>query len=213
MPRLEAARSAFEARLLAAEEFVNRSAAARHPHANRPALRSAHIEWANEAALLKVIVASEQFLETTLGLYAIGERAASGYRPRVKRRVVLSLPAMLHVFRGDQDFVGWNDPAAVIRRAEAWLRNGEPFQTSLSASSQLLSYLRQMRNVIAHESNSANEKYERATRRLYGALPRRSSPGLRLMDLPPASIPYLTGSSLFQASIGTYRLLAAGIVP
>lgn len=213
MSRLDNARAAFEARLLAAEQFVLRSVSARHPQANRPALLTAHVEWAHEAALLKVVVASERFLETALGLYAIGERTRSGYRPRVRRRVDLSLPAMLYVFRGDQDFVGWNDPAAVIRRAEAWLRNGDPFQTPLAAASQLLTYLRQMRNAIAHESDSATEKYERATRRLYGALPRRTAPGAQLTRPPPASIPYLAGASLFEASIATYRLLAKGIVP
>jgi hypothetical protein len=120
---------------------------------------------------------------------------------------------MLNVFRGDQNFVGWNDPAIIITRAEQWLRRGEPFQTTLAAGSQLLSYLRTMRNAIAHSSDSAIEKYEKATRRLYGAVPGRLCPGTQLTEAPPAAIPGLVGATLFDAAVAVYRLIALRIVP
>jgi hypothetical protein len=170
------------------------------------------MEWAHEAALLKLVVASEQFFEVTLGLYALGERTRSGYRPRRRRHIQSSLPSILEVFRGDQEFVGWNEPAVIIRRAERWLRQGEPYQTTLAAGSQLLTYLKIMRNAIAHASDNALEKYENATRRLYGALPRRVTPGAQLLQAPPAAIPYLAGATLFDASVSVYRLVALGIV-
>jgi hypothetical protein len=163
--------------------------------------------------LLKLVVASEQFFEVTLGLYAIGERTATGYRPRRRRRVESSLPSILELFRGDQDFLGWNEPSVIIRRAERWLQNGEPYQTTLASASQLLAYLRIMRNAIAHASDNAAEKYENATRRLYGALPKRTTPGAQLVGPPPAGIPYLAGGNLFSASVSAYRLIATSIVP
>lgn len=170
------------------------------------------VEWAYEAATIKLIVAAEQFLESTLGLYALGYRTESGYRPGRIRNVKWPLRFMLEVFRGDQPFIGWNDPSAVIDRSAKWLKGGEPYSTTLSSSSQLLSYLRRMRNVIVHESDDAIEKYKNATRLLYGALAGRLSPGAQLVGSPPLGLPWLVGTSLFQAAVGMYRVLAQGIV-
>src|SRR5690606_14908195 len=141
------------------------------------------------------------FFEESLGLYVIGERTESGYRPRRRRIIQSSLPSILEVFRGEQDFIGWNDPTAIIERAEKWLRDGGPYQNTLAGASRLISYLRWMRNAIAHASDSATEKYERATRNLYGAVPKRLTPGSQLLRPPPPAIPYLIGPTLFDASI------------
>lgn len=211
--RLGRARSEFERRITEAEKFVVRCQTAKNTLRNRPLLVTTQIEWVYEAATLKMIVASEQFFELTLGLYVLGHKSPTGFRPRRLAVVNSSLSAMLGVLRGDQPFVGWNEPSAVIKRAERWLRNGDPYQNTLSAASQLLSYLKKMRDVIAHESDNALEKYEKATRRLYGALPRRVSPGAQLIQPVPAGLANLAGASLFQASADAYRVVAKGIVP
>jgi hypothetical protein len=210
--RLNRARAVFEVRLAIAAQFASRCVVARHATVNRRALAANEIELAHEAAALKLVVASELFFETSMGLYVIGERCDSGYRPRRRSQLVLSLNNILEIFKGDQDYVGWNSAAVIIERAERWLRGGEPFQTALSSVSQLVTYLRKMRNVIAHESDSAIEEYERATRALYGALPRRVVPGAQLLGAPPPGIPYLAGPRLFDAVLASYRLLAQRIV-
>ena len=211
--RLNRVRAEFERRIREAEEFVLRCVHARHASANRRALIASQVEWVHEAAALKVVVASEQFLELTLGLYVLGHKTSTGYRPRRLKVVKSSLLSVQEVFRGDQQFVGWNDASVVIRRAERWLRDGEPYRTALSGASQLLSYLKKMRDAIAHESDIAIEKYEDATRGLYGALPKTVSPGAQLLGPPPSGIPYLVGVNLFQAAMAVYRLVAQGIVP
>lgn len=211
--RLLRARAEFFSRIEIAEEFALRCRNARHPTATRCALTNRQIEWAAEMALLKLVLGSERFFELTLALYVLGDRAPSGFRPRRNRKLDLSLAATTEVFRGDQDFVGWNDPSIIIQRAERWLKGGEPYRTTLSAASQLLGYLKQMRNVVAHESDSANEKYRKATRRLYGALPRRLCPGKQLISPPPPAIPYLIGVDLLDAAIASYRVVGRQIVP
>jgi hypothetical protein len=211
--RVATARNRFEARIAQAEEFARRCRAARHASANRGALIASQVEWTYETSVIKVVVASERFFEWTLGLYVLGDRSSGGYRPRRRREVRSSLPAVLEVFRGDQNFVGWNSPSVVITRAERWLRDGEPYRSTLSSASQVLAYLRQMRNAIAHESDSAVGKYEDATRRLYGALPRRVAPGAQLLQPPPPGIPYLAGVNLFEAAMVVYRAVARGVAP
>jgi len=125
----------------------------------------------------------------------------------------VSLAAALELFRGDQQYVGWNDTSIVIRRAERFLRGGEPYQSGLAGASQLLSYMKKMRDAMAHESATALLKYERATRVLYGALPRRLLPGTQLREPPPTGITYLRGNTLFDAAMSVYRVVAGTIVP
>jgi hypothetical protein len=211
--RLRRARLEFERRILDAEEFLRRSQSAKHATANRPALTTSQIEWAAETALLKIVVASEQFFETTLALYALGNRSPNGYRPRRLRRLNTTVVGMCEIFKGDQNFVGWIDPSTVVRRAERWFRRGDPFQSPLSGASRLLAYLKKMRNAIAHESDTAQDTYIKETRSLFGALPRRVSPGAQLLAAPPTSIAYLVGANLFEASVNSYRTVAARIVP
>jgi hypothetical protein len=211
--RLSKARAEFEARTREAEAFVLRCRGVRHATSNRRGLTGGQIEWTAETAALKLVVASERFFEVTMALYALGIRAPSGYRPRRLRKFDSSLSQMMQVFKGDQDFIGWNDPRTIISRAERWLKGGEPYRTTLASASQLLSYLKKMRNAIAHESDSANDKYQNATRSLYGALPRRVCPGAQLISPPPAGIPFLIGQTLFDAAIQSYRVVAQRIVP
>lgn len=211
--RLDQARISFEGRVDEAADFASRCAVARHGTTERRALVNAQIEWAHELATLKIIVASERFFEVTLGLYVLGNRTSRGFRARRLKKVNSSLPQILDIFRGDKEFVGWVEPAAVIERASRWLREGEPYQTTLSSAGQLLTYLKKMRNVVAHESDDASEKYASATRSLYGALPRRVTPGAQLLQPPPPAIPYLVGNNLFEALVGTYRLIGRQIVP
>lgn len=210
--RLDKARGAFEKSIAEAEDFAQRCSHSRHARQNKAALTKNHIGWAHELATLKMIVASERFLEVSLGLYAIGSQTGSGYRPRRRRQITMPLPEVLAVFRGDQAYVGWVDPGAVIGRAQKWLRHGEPFQTALSSTSQVLSLVQKMRNVIAHESDSAFDKYENETRRLYGARPKVVGPGTQLMAAPPASLTGIAGASLFIGVAGTYRWIAKSVV-
>jgi len=166
-------------------------------------------------ALLKLVLGGERFFEIAMALYVLGERSPTGFRPRRLRRLVenTTVREVRDVFRGDQEHIGWNSPSVIIDRAKRWVRAGEPFQTTLSSASQLLVYLVKMRNVVAHESESAFDKYERATRSLYGALPNRLCPGAQLIAAPPAAIPFLATGSLLGAAIASYRVIAAGIVP
>lgn len=212
--RLRRARSQFEARILEAEEFVRRSQTARHATAARRALTTSQVEWAAETAVLKLVLASEHFLETTMALYTLGNRSPSGYRPRRRVRYLsCTIAEVCEIFKGDQAFVGWNDPSDVIRRAERWFRRGEPFQSALSGASQILGYLRKMRNAIAHDSDTSHDTYIRATRGLYGALPSRVLPGAQLLAPPPGAIAYLVGATLFEAAVNSYRSVALRIVP
>jgi hypothetical protein len=124
----------------------------------------------------------------------------------------MSLPEILRVFRGDAAFVGWIDANAVTGRADEWLRNGEPFRTALGATRQTLSFVQKMRNVIAHESDTAFDKYGDEARRLYGAMPKVLGPGYQLLTAPPTGLIGMTSATLFAGVTATFRWIAATIV-
>lgn len=166
-----------------------------------------------EIALLKLLVGSERFFEDCLGFYAIGERSPGRYRPRRRRRIQVSHQQMLATVRGDRDYVEWSDPQRVIDRADLWLVDGRPFRDPISATSQLLTYLRHLRNVIAHESAASREKLRNSTRRLYGAVPRSLCPGQQLASPGPTGIPGLMGGTLFDSALATFRAVAGKLVP
>src|SRR5437016_10422147 len=160
MPKnLAKLRSKFVSCITDAEDLLNRSRTARHPSQSRPAFTRYQLECCAECALLKLTVASEAFLEQSLGAYVIGERSPSGFRPARKRKLDMPHSHALEIFRGDREFVGWNAPGRVIQRAESWLRNGEPFTAALAPISQALGYVKLMRNAIAHESESATDHF------------------------------------------------------
>ena len=203
----------FQSRLAETADFIVRCQTARHANREKPCFKSVQLEWAAEAALLKLVVSSEQLFEATMAMYVAGHRSPSGYRPHRLRNMNISVSDARAIFKGDQDFVGWNDTSAIVKRAERWLKNGEPFAAHLTASSTLLGYVKVMRNVIAHESDEANKKYLNATRRVYGSLPKRVSPGAQLLSPPPGSLAYMTGPTLLDAAVTAYRSIASGIVP
>jgi hypothetical protein len=216
MPRrIAVLRTRFQASLASAVTFALRGQQARRPHTAIAAFTREHREWVHEAALLKILVAWETYVENVMGCYALGERSASGYRaPRLpRRRVNMTLPEMLRVFRGDQRYVGWADPYKVIGRADAWFRSGEPFTTRVGTGAQLLAYLLVLRNAIAHESDTAYDRFLAETRRLYGVVGRSATPGGQLLGPCPPGLPGLAGATFFQASAQTLEAVAITLAP
>lgn len=210
--RLGRCKSGFLKRVDRAEKLVHDVSLARHATLPRLALRLSQKYWVYEIALLKLLVGSERFFEDCLGFYAIGERSPGGYRPRRRRKIQVSHREVLATFRGDRDYLEWSDPQAVIERADHWLVDARPFRDPISATSQLLTYLRHLRNVIAHESGASREKLRSSTRRLYGAVPRSLCPGQQLASPGPTGIPGLTDSTLFESALATFRAIAGQLV-
>jgi hypothetical protein len=216
MPRrLVRVRAEFRESLASAIAFAQRAQTARHPIADRPAFRRQHVEWACEAALLKIFVAWETYMEMVMACYATGQRAPSGYRaPRLpQRRLTMSVPQVARLFRGEQRFLGWSDPGVVIRRAKHWFRNGEPFTTHVGGVAQTVLYLKAVRNAVAHESDSAYGTFLAETRRVYGAVVGSPTPGGQLLGPCPPGIPGLAGPNLLEAAGQSLDAIALALAP
>lgn len=169
------------------------------------------LEWCAETSLLKAFLALEVFLEDCMALYVVGERAPGGRRPRRLKKLDGTTKQAKETFKGGKAFVKWNNSGEVIKRASEWLKDGEPFTTALSGASTPLGYLRVVRNAIAHESESAADQFSEQTRKLYGAVPRRLTPGSVLLGPCAAALgPHAT---LIDGSFVVLRAIAAGVVP
>jgi hypothetical protein len=196
-----------------AEDFVDRGLTAVRGGSKTLAFTSSQRCWIAEHGLLKLTVAWDSFAETSLGCYAIGERAPSGYKARRLRIIRASVSEATRTFRGDKEFIDWISPSVVIKRAEAWLVDGEPFTTGLAGASQLLGYIKLMRNAIAHESEAATKKFKQRSRGIYGSLSGKLAPGIQLLSPCPAAFKPASPTTLLEHTVATYRALASTIVP
>lgn len=211
--KLRLGRGTFLRAVAEAEDFVGRGLVAARGNSKTLAFTGSQRHWIAEHGLLKLTVAWDSFAEMSLGCYVTGERAPSGYRARRLRIIRTSVSEAIRTFRGDKEFIDWISPSVVIKRAEAWLVDGEPFTTGLAGASQLLGYIKLMRNAIAHESESATEKFRQRSRGIYGSLTGRITPGTQLLSPCPAVFKPATPATLLEHTVATYRALASAIVP
>ena len=162
-----------------------------------------------ELAYLHAYLAWEVFLEETFVLYMIGKKVPRRAAPQ---RYALP-PSRQHakdwVAEG-RDHAKW-DPSAVASRAQRFFRGGEPYLAVLRGNKNVLDQAKTIRNAIAHESDSAREKFNKVARdSLAGTLPPRLTPG-RFLDLTvPASAP---PQSFLDFYLEKIEFVASQIVP
>jgi hypothetical protein len=79
----------------------------------------------------------------------------------------IAAPSVEHahnLLKGRSQFLDWNSPDVVISRCELVFDNTNPIKTALTANKGRLDRIRHVRNVIAHSSETAANKYESAVR-------------------------------------------------
>ena len=102
-----------------------------------------------EAAVVRVHVAWERYLEESFLEYVMGAPSATGKAVTS----YLAAPATDHARRvliGTQRYVDWSNPEIVVRLARLYLGAGEPYSAALSAVQTDLFDLRIIRNAAAH---------------------------------------------------------------
>jgi len=205
-------RRSFEDELEEAVDFLSRGRQAIDRATGRPVFTQKQVSILAETSFLCGCVAWERFLELSLAHYVLGERAPSGYRPKRIIKMRATLPRMRKVFAGDKNYVGWIESGVVRKRAGVWLKDGGPYGPALTSGGTLLTYLRKLRNVVAHDSESAFGEFEDATRQYYGSVPSNFSAGGQLLAVSAPSFGG-TGGELLSDAFAAYRLLAQQIVP
>ncbi len=118
--------------------------------------------------------------------------------------------AMEWVIPEGRKYAGWTVPEYVIDRAKRFFHEGRPFTPVLRGNRNLLDEARIIRNAIAHESRSTEEKSEDLVRRKLGTLPPSLTIGGFLGTTVPGSAPPI---SFLEFYVSKIEFAAQQIVP
>lgn len=147
----------------------------------------------NEAILGQAFRCLENFLENSFLEYAssqptlLGKAVTSYLNP-------LNLEHAYELVKSSHNFLEWNAPETIIKRAEVYLQNGGPIKTVVAAKVEVFKEMKKIRNHIAHNSRESLDAYEKVVRKHYGTSPLSiPSPGqyLQLISKTPSKDHYL----------------------
>lgn len=158
----------------------------------RKELRPARLEALYELAFLRMFLSWETYLEETLTRlicgYSLGTpgRTLSGDPFTLINAPFATLGAASAAILGGNPFVSWADPDKVIARSRRYVTDG-PHETILTSARVNLGWYTDVRNRIAHPSESARRKFDLATMGVAGKRYPASSPGRFLRDRDPTT--------------------------
>jgi hypothetical protein len=169
---------------------------------NTPDIRA----FMTEAAVLKCYIGWERFLEQSFAHYMLGAASTTG-----KKVVAYAQPpSIAHALRmpiGTQRYMDWGNPQIVLKVADLFLENGEPYKSCISAILSDLTDMRAIRNAAAHLSTSTSEQLDKiALRRL-----NRAQAGITVYELVTAPDPSGAGHSLLESYTGQLAAAATHI--
>lgn len=105
----------------------------------------------SEACFLKIFITLEEFLEASFTHYLVGKMSTARWRPSKFAKP----PSVEHAQKmliGTQRYVDWSTPDTVIKFANLYFVDGEPFKTPLSGAKSHLDSMKTVRNSTAHLS-------------------------------------------------------------
>jgi hypothetical protein len=154
-----------------------------------------------EMSFVILFTAWEQFLESAFEMYVVDAPLAS-FKSR-HRVLVVDLDTVHGLIRGGRRYAEWHDSASVRDRAKVFFKNGEPFESALSAVSDDLTKMRIIRNRCVHFSQHSDEQYQRMIRKVFGSS-QQLPPGKLLLNRPPKALSSASGANTYATVFQLY---------
>jgi hypothetical protein len=149
-----------------------------------------------------LFTAWEQFLENAFERYVVDAPLAS-FRSR-HRVLVVDVDTTHDLIRGARKYVDWADPGSVRERAKVFFKNGEPFESVLSAVSDDLTKMRMIRNRCVHFSQHAADQYQKMIRKVFGS-GKHLPPGRLLLNAPPKGLSSASHAQTYGTVFQLYK--------
>ena len=147
------------------------------------------LELLTESVFFSAFRAFENYLEDTFILFSLEKPSISGK----KYGSYLKPKNFMHgreLIKSSMQHLDWTSPDNVVKRAETYLVDGEPFKTPLSSAMTSLRDMKKIRNHIAHNSRESNQGYKQVIIKHYGTLPLKlPTPGKYLLEIVPSATP------------------------
>ena len=107
----------------------------------------------SEACFLNLFITLEEFLESSFAHYLVGRMSTMRWRPSRFAKPT-SLEHAQRMLVGSQRFVDWSTPDTVLKFADLYFLDGEPYRTPLAGAQSHLQGMKTVRNSTAHLSSS-----------------------------------------------------------
>ncbi len=156
-----------------------------------------------EAAVLKIFIAWERYLEQSFLEYLMGAPSTTG----TSLTCYLRAPSVDHAKRvlvGTQRYVDWSNPEIVVLLADLYFSGGAPYHVALSSIQSDLFDLRSIRNAAAHLSTTTSHQLDQLALRELG----RASTGVSVYDLVTSYDPKTSGKTILQTYIDMLQAAA-----
>lgn len=190
-------------------------------------LHAQHVRRVIELAFMGTVSSWEEFIEQTMVRYLAGAAPHSGSRPGLKIGAAKTIRHAYQVLTADPDhdpmknYISWNNPTAVAKRATLYFDGGAPYATPLKRYEANLQDAVKLRNRVAHSSRKCREDFKLVARRFRNDGPNGRLPqGYRVGDLllEKAVRHFGTtarnqGLTFFEAYCDLFKAAARDIVP
>ncbi len=173
-----------------------------------PRFTNHHRHVVTELAFLRSFLAYEKFLQDSFLLYLLGKPSINGQTPVRYVFPPTRLAATKYVVPLSRDFASWGNPDFVINMADRCFKNGSPFKDPIKTSITILTRLGQIRNAIAHWSETSHDKFKSVVRDELLTYPPRLGIGGFLNTTMPRSSPPI---SFYEHYILQMFLIASDI--
>ena len=128
-----------------------------------------------ELSFIKVFIAWEQFLEESFLKIIVNSRFKKN-----KTKCYISPKSIFHakeILKEGRQYSDWSNLEYVMRVSEAFLKDGEPYHSSIGLIRKELDEIKIIRNFIVHKSPAAEEKFKNIVRTYLGTCPLKMVPG------------------------------------
>lgn len=167
-------------------------------------LRVADVELAYELAYLRIFLAWERFLETSLTRLICGYHHSQGQEPLKANTFYFNKVGDAEAaILGGRAYTLWHDPAKVVQRAERWLSNSRFALVINSAHNNLIHYA-SIRHRIAHDQDDGRVKFDLASMALSARRYKGARPGRLLRDWQLGANPPKRWLSVLGDELGSY---------
>lgn len=159
------------------------------------------------AAFLNMFIAWEEFLESSVSDYMMGDQTISGTSPT--RYVVPpsrehSVKMVIHMGK----YFDFSNHESVKRLSKLYFGAGNPFEVPISSMALELSDLKTMRNACAHLSSTTTASLEALSRRIFGT----PQTGISVYQMLTMDDPRTNPRGTVYASYRDKLLVAAALV-
>ena len=133
----------------------------------KPVFDKSYQDFCVQASFLGIFVAWEAFLETTFLDYTLGIPSITGQQ-KAKYVSPIDSAHSNRILIGTQRYVDWANSETVVRLANLYLKDGEPFDTNLKSIQSHITDLKTIRNACAHLSSTTSAQLDSVASRLLG---------------------------------------------